>query len=107
MNPEQKDTIKKTVEKILNDHYDGAVGFNHISIIPDVDIHGEDIIRIIVVFDEDNPSLGVIAKPRLTMRILDYLHDEELTHFPISYFIGKSEWPEYERGLNFAIAQPH
>lgn len=106
MNTAQKEKIKETAETIINERYKGAVGIDLITIIPDVDMHGEDFVRVIIVFDEDNPNLGGGA-PNLTTQISDYLYAEELPHFPVTYYIGKSEWPEYKKGLDRAILQPH
>ena len=108
MNAEQKEKIRKTAEKILNDHYDGIAGIDLITVIPDVDMHGDDFVRIIIVFDQDDPNLiaGGVAKLNLTTQLADYLWDLELPHFPVTYYIGKSEWPEYKKGLARAIPYP-
>ena len=104
MNTEQKEKIKQTAETILNEHYNGAVGIDLIRVIPGRDMHGEDLVQIIVVFDQDDIPLGGVAKSKLTGRLFDYLGDLGLDHFPVTYFIGKSEWPEYKKGLDRAIA---
>lgn len=104
MNAEQKEKIRKTAEKILNDHYKGAVGIDLVIVIPDVDMDGNDLAQIIVVFAEDTPNFGGGAKSNLRMRLFDYIGDLGLDHFPVIYFIGKSEWPEYKKGLAGAIA---
>ena len=104
MNTEQKEKLKKTAETILNEHCNGAVRIDLISVIPDMGMHGEDLVRIIVVFDEDRSNLEGIAKSDLTLRLFDYLGDLGLDHFPVTYFVGKSEWPEYKKGLAHAIA---
>ena len=106
MNAEQKEKIRKTAEKILNDHYKGAVGIDLVTVIPDVDMDGNDLAQIIVVFDQDNPNLIVGVKADLGLRLFDYMGDLGLDHFPVTYFIGKSEWPKYKKGLDRAIAYP-
>ena len=106
MNAEQKEKIRKTAEKILNDHYKGAVGIDLVTVIPDVDMDGNDLAQIIVVFDQDAPNLIVGVKADLGLRLFDYMGDLGLDHFPVSYFIGKSEWPKYKKGLDRAIAYP-
>ena len=107
MNAEQKEKIRKTAEKILNDHYKGAVGIDLVIVIPDVDMDDNDLAQIIVVFDQDDPNLmGGVAKLNLTTQLFDYMGDLGLDHFPVTYFIGKSEWPEYKKGLDRAIAYP-
>ena len=104
MNAEQKEKIRKTAEKILNDHYKGAVGIDLVTVIPGVDMDDNDFARIIVVFAEDTPNFGGGAKSNLRMQLFDYIGDLGLDHFPVIYFIGKSEWPEYKKGLAGAIA---
>ena len=106
MNAEQKEKIRKTAEKILNDHYKGAVGIDLVIVIPDVDMDGNDLARIIVVFDQDNPNIGD-GKSNLRTQLFDYIGDLGLDHFPVTYFIGKSEWPKYKKGLDRAIPYPH
>ena len=106
MNAEQKEKIRQTAEKILNDHYDGAVGIDLITVIPGVDMDGNDFARIIVVFDQDNPNIGVGARSNLRTRLFDYMGDLGLDHFPVTHYIGKSEWPEYKKGLARAIPYP-
>ena len=108
MNAEQKEKIRKTAEKILNDHYKGAVGIDLVTVIPDVDMDGNDLAQIIVVFDQDDPNLiaGGVAKLNLTPQLFDYIGDLGLDHFPVTHFIGKSEWPEYKKGLDRAIPYP-
>ena len=107
MNAEQKEKIRKTAEKILNDHYKGAVGIDLITVIPGVDMDDNDFARIIVVFDQDDLNIGVGAKSNLGLQLFDYMGDLGLDHFPVIYFIGKSEWPEYKKGLAHAIAYSH
>lgn len=103
MNAEQKEKIRQTAEKILNDHYKGAVGIDLVTVIPGVDMDDNDLARIIVVFDQDNPNIGV-GKSNLRMQIFDYMGGLGLDHFPVIHFIGKSEWPKYKKGLDRAIA---
>ena len=110
MNSIQQEQIKQITSKvtdILNEHYNGSVQFDAVHTIPDEDINGEDNVRIIVVFSEDKPALGdlgVGAKTEITLQILEYLHGEGLTHFPVPYFIGKSDWPKFEKWLIYDTA---
>ena len=103
MNSTQQTQIIYTVTDILNEHYNGAVQFDAVHAIPDENINGEDTLRIVVVFSEDKPALwvalGVGAKSKITLQILEYLHGEGLAHFPVSYFIDKSDWPKFEKWL--------
>ena len=104
MNAEQKEKIRKTAEKILNDHYKGAVGIDLVTVIPGVDMDDNDLARIIIVFDQDDPHLLVGVKADLGLQLFDYMGSLGLPHFPVTYYIGKSEWPEYKKGLDRAIA---
>lgn len=99
MNSTQQTQIIDTVTDILNEHYNGAVQFDAVHAIPDENINGEDTLRIVVVFSEDKPALGVGAKPKIIIQLLEYLHGEGLAHFPVTYFIGKSDWPKFEKWL--------
>ena len=104
MNTEQKEKLKKTAETILTEHFNGAVGIDLIRVIPTRDMHGEDLAQIIVVLDQDIIPPGVGTPLDLALRLYDYLGDLGLDHFPVTYFIGKSEWPEYKKGLDRAFA---
>lgn len=107
MNSMQQEQITNKVTDILNEHYNGSVQFDAVHTIPDEDINGEDNVRIIVVFSEDKPALGALgvgAKTEITLQILEYLHGEGLTHFPVPYFIGKSDWPKFEKWLIYDTA---
>ncbi len=104
MNTEQKEKVKHTAETILNEHFNGAVGIDLIRVIPDRDMHGDDLARIIIVLDQDMIPPGVGTPLDLALRLYDCLGDLGLDHFPVTYFIGKSEWPEYKKGLDRAFA---
>lgn len=104
---EQIGQITSKVTDILNEHYNGSVQFDAVHTIPDEDINGENTVQIIVVFSEDKPALGALgvgAKTEITLQILEYLHGEGLTHFPVAYFIGKSDWPKFEKWLIYDTA---
>ena len=103
MNPTQQKHITDTVADVLNEHYNGAAQFDAIHAVPDTDfVTGDNLVQIVVVFSEDNPMLGGDAKTKITLRLLDYLHGEGLTHFPVPYFIRKSDWPKFEKWLSYA-----
>ena len=103
MNPTQQKHITDTVADVLNEHYNGAAQFDAIHAVPDTDfVTGDDLVQIVVVFSEDNPTLMSGAKTKITLRLLDYLHAESLPHFPVTYFIGKSDWPKFEEWLSYA-----
>ena len=105
MNPTQQKHIIDTVADVLNEHYNGAAQIDAIHAVPDTDfVNGDNLVQIVVVFSEDNPTLGGGAKTTITLRLLDYLHAEGLTHFPVPYFIRKSDWPKFEKWLSYATA---
>lgn len=103
MNAERLNHMQRMVMEIMRERYQGADGVAFVRAIPDIDMLGEDIVRLLVVFDSDKPALQRGDKPALMLRVLAYLRDEDLPHFPMPYFIGKSEWPAYAEGFAVAV----
>ena len=70
-----------------------------------MDFYDDEILNVIIVADSDidNPRLGPGFTPKLIRRIKDYLQAAGMNHFPISYYIGKWEWPEYKRRMSHVI----
>lgn len=104
MNGEHLAHIQRMAVEIMKERYRGADGVECIRVVPDIDMSGEDIVRLLVIFDSDRPALQGGDKPELILRVLEYLRDEDLPHFPMPYFIGKSEWPAYAEGFAIAVA---
>lgn len=103
---EHEENIIKIVRQTLSEQpLQGKFVFDPILIIPDEDFDGDDIIRVIIVVDSDveNPRMGPGLTPKLIGRIEDYLQAAGMNHFPIPYYIGKWEWPEYKRAMSHVI----
>ena len=107
MNPQHEENIIKIVRQTLSEqNLKGRFVFDPIRIIPDVDFYDDEILNVIIVVDSDieNPWMGPGFTPKLIRRIKDYLQAAGMNHFPVPYYVGKWEWPEYERGLPSAIS---
>lgn len=107
MDPQHEENIIEIVRQTLSEqNFRGRFVFDPILIIPDDDDYymGETL-RVIIVVDSDvdNPWMGPGFTPKLIRRVKDYLQAAGMNHFPIPYYIGKWEWPEYERSLPRAI----
>lgn len=103
---EHEENIIKIVRQTLSEQrFEGNFVFDPILIIPDVDFDDDDIIRVIIVVDSDveNPRMGPGFTPKLIGRIEDYLQAAGMNHFPIPYYIGKWEWPDYKRRMRHVI----
>ena len=106
MNPQHKENIIGIVRQTLSEHnFQEKLVFDPILIVPGEDFDGDDMIRVIIVVDSDseNPKLGPGLSPKLRRRIKDYLQAAGMNHFPIPYYIGKWEWPEYKRRMSHVI----
>ena len=107
MNPQHEENIIKIVRQTLSEqNFQGRFVFDPIRIIPELDFYDDEILNVIIVVDSDieNPRMGPGLTPKLIRRIEDYLQAAGMNHFPVPYYVGKWEWPEYERGLPSAIS---
>lgn len=103
---EHEENIIKIVRQTLSEQpLQGKIAFDPIRIIPDDDYDIGEILRVIIVVDSDsdNPWLGPGLTPKLIRRVKDYLETAGMNHFPVPYYVGKWEWPQYERSLPRAI----
>lgn len=104
MDSRQVERIESQVAAILGEYPKDKLDISHIRIIPDVNMHGEDILRIIIVSADDNPALWADVMSNVALEVLDCLREQGLSHFPVTYFVGSAEWPQYEKGLAYAMA---
>ena len=104
MDSRQVEQIESQVAAILGEYPKDKLDIRHIRIIPDVNMHGEDILRIIIESGDDNPALWADVMSNVALEVLDYLREQGLSHFPVTYFVGSAEWPQYEKGLAYAMA---
>lgn len=104
MDSRQVEQIENQVAAILGEYQKDKLDISHIRIIPDVNMHDEDILRIIIVSADDNPALWADVTSNVALEVLNYLREQDLSHFPVTYFIGSAEWPQYEKGLAYAMA---
>ena len=107
MNPQHEEDIIKIVRQTLSEHnFQEKLVFDPILIIPDDDdYYMDETLRVIIVVDSEseNPRLGPGLSPKLIGRIEDYLQAAGMDYFPIPYYIGKWEWPEYKRRMSHVI----
>lgn len=94
--------VAEIVRKTLAERF-GDTAFGPIRVIPALDEFGdgdgEEYIRIVVVFDGDQDALDARWTSTLIRRIRPKLLDEGVKQFPSFSFVGKSEWPQFERSL--------
>ena len=105
MNPQHKENIIKIVRQTLSkQNFQGRFVFDPIRIIPELDFYDDEILNVIIVVDSDieNPKMPGLT-PKLIRRVKDYLQAAGMNHFPMPYYIGKWEWPEYKRMMSHVI----
>ena len=107
MNPQHEEDIIQIVRQTISEqNLQGRFVFDPILVIPDDDdYYMDETLRVIIVVDSDieNPSLAPDLSPKLIRRIKDYLQAAGMSYFPIPYYIGKWEWPEYKRRMSHVI----
>ena len=105
MNPQHEEDIIQIVRQTISEQkFQEKIVFDPILIVPDEDFDGDAMIRVIMVVDSDsdNPKMPGLT-PKLIRRVKDYLQAAGMSHFPIPYYIGKWEWPEYKRRMSHVI----
>lgn len=105
MNDDQAGMIKEIVCDVARAHCERGDGLAEAHVLPDKDMRGENIVRVVAVFENENPSVGAGAKTQLAGRLWDALRGEGLDHIPVIYFMGRSEWRRCKDDLGLVLSQ--
>ena len=94
--------VTEFVKDDLDGYFKGAFVFDPIRVELQADYwgDGEDCLEVIIVFDGDQKLLSPRWTVGLTSRLRDKLEDEGITTFPVTRFMEKSDWRDYERAMN-------
>ena len=105
-----QEKVTEIVRTTLAERFSDIV-FGPIRVIPALDEFGdgdgEEYLRIVVVFDGDQNALDAHWTSTLIRLIRPKLLHEGVKQFPSFSFVGKSEWPQFARGLEREATELH